>query len=199
MITRLSILLTLVIVSLIPAILLFLLFGKLNSADLIWAGDQRLQLGGPVAAFFITLTTLWQMYKGMRTIENPVEEKLKNLVGSWEIESRSSGHGRKARSVTTIALDDGELCIKGGTFFDVAVDGSKGDAIGDWTAEMAVSDGHKLKYFYYLTDSLATSPTRKGLVELVLQENIKIPTFHGTWQVIGKESHSGTIIMKKAN
>lgn len=176
------------------AILLFLLFGELNSAVFQQPG---LKLGGPVAAFFATLYLLWRIYKEMRFVDNPLESRLQPLVGRWQIESRSSESGRKAISRTTIELRDGELYIDGGTFFAVAADGSKGDPIGTWNVEMAVSDGRRLKYFYTLADGLASPSTWRGLVEAALQDDSDEPMFHGTWQVLGKDFHVGVITMKR--
>jgi|SRR5262245_4664897 len=144
---RLTVLSILVGLSLITTIALFLLFGELNSAII---EKPTLKLGGPVAAFFAILYLLWRIYKGVRLIDNPLELRLQPLVGQWQIESESNVSGRKASSSTTIDLDDGELRIYGGTFFMVTADGSKGGAIGDWSVEMAVSDGRRLKYFYNL-------------------------------------------------
>jgi hypothetical protein len=194
---RLLILFTLLVLSLIPAILLYLLFGKLNSANVQWTGKQVVELGGPVAFFFITLWFLWHMYKHMNATDNPLESQLGPLGGTWEVEASSTESGRKARSGTGIALQDGELRISGGTFFDIAADGARGEAIGSWNVEMAVSDGRRLKYFYTLTDMLADHSTSRGLAELTLQDDSPIPTFYGNWQVIGKEIHAGVITMKK--
>jgi hypothetical protein len=187
---RLSVLAALVALSLVPAVLLYLLFGELNSATVEKTG---LKLGGPVAAFFVALYGLWKMYKGMRSVDNPFESRLQALVGAWQIESKSSESGRKATSSTKIALEEGELRIDGGTFFAVGTDGSQGDAIGSWSVEMAVSDGRRLKYFYSLTDNLASHSTWKGLVEVAAPDDSDVQGFQGTWQVLGKEHHRGTI------
>ncbi|CAK8712853.1 hypothetical protein LDFHOB_01995 [Candidatus Electronema aureum] len=116
--------------------------------------------------------------------------KVKDLAGVWEIESISTGSNRNAYSEATISLDDGEFYIAGGIFMDR----SKNIAIGSWDVEMAMSDGKKIKFFYYLTDNLLVW---KGLVELTLNPCIVPLTFEGTWQVIGKDIHSGTMRMKK--
>lgn len=191
---RLGILATLVGLSLIPATLLFLLFGELNNAVVEQIG---LKLGGPVAAFFATLFLLWRMYKEIRFTENPLEMHLQSLIGSWQIESISANSDRRASSSTSIELDDGEVRFAGGTFFSVESDGTKGKAIGSWNVEMAVSDGHRLKYFYNLTDSLGSLPTSRGLAELALQEDSAETIFEGTWQALGKEFHTGNIRMVK--
>jgi len=191
---RLVVIAVLVVLALLPAILLFWLFGQLNSAVIEQTG---LKLGGPVAAFFAVLYFLWKMYKEMRFADNPLEGRLQPLVGSWRIESKSAGSDRRASSGTNIELKDGELQITGGTFFAVGTDGSKGNAIGSWNAEMAVSDGYRLKYFYTLTDSLGSLTTSRGLVEAALEDAASEPTFRGTWQALGKEFHSGELTIKK--
>lgn len=193
---RLMILMALVIIALIPAVLLYLLFGDINSASFEETG---VKLGGPMAAFFVVLSLLWRMYKHMQAKDNPLESQLAPLEGSWQIESTSNHSQRKASSETDIAMDDGELRINGGTFFAINADGSRGKPIGNWSVEMAVSDGRRLKYFYHLTDDLAQQSSWKGLVEATLQDNDKHPFFIGTWQVLGqgKETHAGTITLKK--
>lgn len=187
-----------ILLPLLPAVLLYMLFGELNSAGVQWTGTYAVQLGGPVAAYVSVLVIAWRIYKKLYVLVNPLESILRGLEGNWHIESKTGTSGRKAQSGTKIVLDDGALRIDGGTFFSVAADGSKGDPIGQWSAEMAVSDGRRLKYFYTLTDSLAAPSTWRGLVEADLQPGSKSPAFRGTWQVIGKEFHSGTIVLTKA-
>lgn len=182
----------LVILSLAVAISLYLLFGELNKAGVQWTGTQAFQLGGPIAAFFVTLTVLWRMYKQAQKIDNPLESRLKSLVGEWQLESQSDQNKRNARSKTTIEFTGGELCISGGTFFD-----ADGKPIGDWNTEMAFSNGNKLKFFYTLTDALAAQSVWKGAVEVNLQPNSKPLLLQGTWQVLGKEFHRGIITMTK--
>lgn len=193
---RLLILAGLVIIALIPAVLLYLLFGDINSATFEKTG---VKLGGPMAAFFVVLLLLWRMYKHMLANDNPLESQLAPLEGCWQLESVSNGSKRKASSETAIELDDGELRISGGTFFALSPEGSRGNPIGNWSVEMAVSDGRRLKYFYHLTDNLAQQSSWKGLVEATLQDDGKQPVFVGTWQVLGsgKEAHAGTITLTK--
>lgn len=195
MIKRLSILSLLTLLSLLPAVLLFLLFGELNSAGVTLTGGKAVQLGGPTAVFFIALTLLWQMYKYMLEKDNPLESKLQNLIGLWKVESTSGSSGREAVSETTIEFDDGQLLIGGGTFFDVGKNGTKGDPIGEWSVDIAVSDGRRIRYFYSLKDSIA-SRTWKGVAEMTYQSD-PAPSLYGTWQVTGKEYHSGKITMTK--
>jgi hypothetical protein len=190
---RLVVLGVLVGLSLIPAVLLYLLFGSMSSATVERSG---IKLGGPVAAFFVALWLLWRMYKEMRLVESSLETLLRPLVGNWRIDSASPDSGRKAVSSTAIAFQDGGLQIAGGTFFTAGADGARGAAIGDWSVEMAVADGRRLKYFYTLTDKLSTQSTWKGLVE-VAADGGSAKTLEGTWQVLGKEHHSGTITLTK--
>jgi hypothetical protein len=189
----------LILLPLFPAVFLYVLFGELNSAGVQWSGTYAVQLGGPVAAYVIVLGIAWRIYKKLYVLENPLEPLLKELEGKWHVESKSAAAGRKAQSETTIMLDDGALRVDGGTFFSVTEDGSKGESIGQWHAEMAVSDGRRLKYFYTLTDSLASPSTWRGLVEADVQPGSKPPTFRGTWQVIGKDFHSGSIVLTKSH
>lgn len=193
---RLSVLSLLVVLSLTASILLFLLFGELNSA---FFEQTSLRLGGPVAAFFITLSLLWRMYRGAYFDENPLESRLKPLVGDWTIESTSSESGKVLRSRTNMHIDNGALCLDNGVFFAHANRGAEETAIGTWNVEMAISDGSRLKYFYTLTDNVANPVTWKGLVEAVLQVDPAGSTFYGTWQVLGRTFHSGTIVMRKEN
>jgi hypothetical protein len=178
---------------------LYRLFGELNQAGVQWTGIQAVQLGGPIAAFFAVLILLWKMYKEFYKFDNYLESKLSGLVGEWTLESESHGKNRrKAISQTKIEFLNGELCINGGTFFNVAPDGSRGAPIGDWIVDMAVSDGNRLKYFYTLTDNLADHSTWKGISELAMQENSDTMTFQGTWQVLSsKETHNGQVTLKK--
>lgn len=191
---RLLVVTTLVALSLAPAVLLYLLFGELSTASVERTG---VKLGGPVAAFFVALYLLWSIYQKMQKADNPAETRLMPLTGRWRIESRSATSGRKASSQTKMALEGGELQISGGTFFALGVDGRAGDAIGSWTVEMAVSDGRRLKYFYSLTDNLAQHSNWKGLVEVAWQDNASPATLSGTWEVMGKEHHQGTITLVK--
>lgn len=195
MIKRIFMLSFLTLLSLLPAVLLFHLFGELNSAGVTLTGGKAVQLGGPTAVFFIALTLLWKMYRVMLEIDTDFEAKVHNLIGLWKVESTSETSGRKAISETTIAFDDGQLIIGGGTFFDVGQNGVKGTPIGEWSVDIAVSDGRKVKYFYSLKDSTALQAW-KGVVEMTYQSDPN-PSLYGTWQVTGKEYHSGNITMTK--
>lgn len=124
--------------------------------------------------------------------------KIKELAGAWEVKSISNAiDKRRASSTATIVLDDGEIRIVGGTFFNIKDDGTTGDAIGDWDVEMVMSDGQKIRFCYCLTDSLAAHSTCRGFAEMTLQPSTIPPTFIGTWQVIGKEIHNGRMTMTK--
>lgn len=191
---RLTIITILVALSLGVSISLFMLFGELNSAVF---EQTTVRLGGPVAAFFIILFLLWRMYRSKYMDDNPLEERLEPLVGLWRIESKSSVSGRFATSTTRIYIQDGALCLDGGTFFRATEGGAQGEAIGNWNVEMAISDGWRLKYFYTLTENPTDPVTWKGLVEAALQDDPGGPAFHGTWQVLGRNFHSGTIVMRK--
>ncbi len=189
---KIWVLAALVGISLCPAVLLYLLFGNMNSAGMEWAGSYGARFGGPVAAFIGVLLILWKMYQA-----NPLEPRLRRLEGNWEIESTSSGDGRKALSTTRVELQDGELRVTGGTFFDVDAQGQRGKPIGQWTVEMAVSDGRRIKYFYSLEDRLSAMIWR-GLVEMAL-ENDAGQVFSGNWQVLGGQRfHCGEISMRKS-
>lgn len=192
---RLTIFLCFALVSLAAATLLYFLFGRLNTAGYEWVGNKEVQLGGPIAAFVIVLATCPFIYN---QINNSLEKRLKNIVGTWEIESESSKQKRKAHSETTIELVNEELHVSGGTFFDVDANGIKGAAIGVWDTDMAISDGHKLTYLYNLRDNLSSSSAWRGIAELTLQGDMNNQTLVGRWQIIGgNDVHNGQIVMKK--
>lgn len=192
--SQLKIFLCFAFVSLGAATLLYSLFGYMNEAGYTWTGNEKVQLAGPIGAFFIVMLLCPYVYN---KIGNSFEDRLKNIVGTWEIESESSQHKRKACSETTIELVDGEIRVNGGIFFDVDSNGMKGTIIGSWNAEMAVSNGHKLMYFYNLTDDLNHAVFR-GIAELVLQSDKDSKILSGRWQIIGSNDvHNGQITMKK--
>lgn len=189
---KLVVIAALVIISIIPAILLYYLFGELNAAGVQWAGKQ-VQLGGPVAAFFAVLLFCSRLYS---TLSAPslLQKQLQNLAGTWTIEATSHGPSRrKAQSSTVMTSDGSTLSIKGGTFRDPPSQG--GAVIGDWSAEIAVFDGYNLLYVYNLLDN--KSEAWKGVVRAALGTKARTPTFDGTWQVFGKEVHTGEIHMAK--
>lgn len=191
---RLLPLAVLVILSLTPAFLLYNVFGSLNSA---FFEQLPIKLGGPIAAFFATLVTLNGMYRSSVNDENLAKTKLRPMLGNWTIHSYSTLSGKAAISETTIENDNGELSIKGGTFFQVQPNKSRGPAIGDWTVDMAVTDGRRLQYVYTLNDMAANGHVWKGFVTATLASERRPMVLEGVWQVFGPEYHKGTIRLSK--
>jgi len=151
-----------------------------------------------VAAFFVALYVLWKMYLRIVASGSRLQARLQSLVGNWRVDSKSGESDRRAVSGTTIELEGGELRLGGGTFFAVNADGSKGDAMGNWTVDMAVSDGRRLKYFYTFRDEdPKVLSTWNGLVEVDLQPDPKQLRLEGTWQVLGAKYHRGSISLTK--
>ncbi len=127
--TTLTAIAVLVGLSLVPAVLIYWLFGTLSSADVSWASD-KVKLGGPIAAFFAILLLLYQIYSrqtGQTTRESDVARP---FVGRWLATSYSNDSGRTATSdVDAILTASGELALSG-NLRDQA-----GKVIGDWDAK----------------------------------------------------------------
>lgn len=188
----------LVLFALVPAVLLYYLFGVLNQAGVEWSG-KSVQLGGPVAAFFAVLWFISNMYFKISP-PNPLEKQLKSLVGNWIIESDSYESGRKAYSTAVMKVENGSLHIEGGVFREEAIKGEKeGKVIGDWGSEIAVFDGNHLLYLYTLTDRKAVQSTWKGVVRASLSVSEGVPSFVGIWQVFGPIFHEGEIRIRKGS
>lgn len=183
-----------VALSLAPSVLLYQLFGSLNSA---FFEQLPIKLGGPIAAFFATMVSLWKMYRSSVNDDNRAELRLAPMLGNWSIHSRSSQSGKQAVSETKIENDGGELSIEGGTFFQVEKNNVKGPPIGDWTVDMAVTDGRRLQYVYTLNDMAYGGRVWKGFVSLTLMTQGKPVVLSGVWQVFGPEYHRGTIELRK--
>ena len=191
---RLLPLVVLMVLSLTPSILLYYLFGSLNSAVF----DQLpIKLGGPIAFFFAFFLKLGGMYRDSVKDDNDSARRLDPMLGNWTINSRSAISGKQASSETMIENDDGELSMKGGTFFLIEQNGSRGLAIGDWTVDMAVTDGRRLQYVYTLNDMTNHGRVWKGFVSVTLVSERRPLLLEGVWQVFGSEYHNGTIQLCK--
>ncbi|QDF28673.1 hypothetical protein [Halarcobacter anaerophilus] len=183
------------ILALVTTIILYLSFKDLNVAKITTTGSQMIELGGPVAAFFIIFYAIFRIYNHIGT--SNLEKKLQKLKGTWKVESKSTSTNKKAESETTIKFEEGQLIFGGGEFKEIGKK-TNNEIIGRWSVDIAVSDGKSVNYFYTLhDDSDGHNHPWKGIVQMDFAEHPS-PTLSGTWQVIGEtEYNSGQIIMRK--
>ena len=173
------------LVPLIPAVLLYELFSSLNSASMI-QDNEGIKLGGPAALYFVLLIVALRYMNQWRTKLDPLAQLKKALVGTWDVTSVSS-HGRKAISTSKFRLDDNDLTLVGGSFVE------EDKTVGVWTPDHIILDRspEEVIFLYDLKDTSAGVNSR-GLMELTMVSE-KPLTMQGTWEVIGKNHHSGTV------
>ena len=188
----------LVLIALIPAISLYILFADMNRAEAAWL-NNTMQLGGPVAAFFIILYFLSQLLQKLEhqrhDRDNPQLKKLQELEGDWKIDSSSATSGKAAISSTKLSMANGRLSLSGGTF-TMSGENAEATGVGDWTCELAVSDGERLAYIYRFTEHGDNPGVWQGIADVRrVQGNALV--FKGTWQVFGHKHHSGQIKLER--
>jgi hypothetical protein len=173
------------LVPLVPAVLLYELFSSLNSASVI-QDNEGIKLGGPAALYVVLLGVALRYMNKWRTAMDPLANLKEHLVGTWDVTSESS-NGHKAVSTAIFRLDNNGLTLVGGSF----VEGNK--TVGSWTPDHIILDNspEQVIFLYDLKDAI-TGANSRGLMELTMGSEIPL-TMSGTWEVIGKDHHSGTV------
>ena len=173
------------LVPLVPAVLLYGLFSSLNSASLI-QGNEGIKLGGPAALYVILLGLALRYINRWRANIDPLAKLKKGLVGTWDVISKSS-NDRNATSTSSFRLDNNNLILTGGSFVEEA------KVIGTWTPDHIILDpSPEMVIFLYDLKDVSTGVTSRGLMELTISPGTP-PSMTGTWEVIGKDHHQGTV------
>ena len=183
-----------VAVSLAPAVLLYLLFGSLSSANVSWLnGDVK--LGGPIAAFFATLMFLYRFYARYARTADDAAEMAAPYAGKWHVTAQSSKNQRKASSDIEAIIGANGLSFSG-NFLDTAK-----KPVGEWKTEYVFCAPTGLAYKYWLTDgSSGAKQNWIGFCTLYVAKRGKSARpsrLEGTWDVIGPEHHDGTIAFER--
>jgi hypothetical protein len=174
------------LVPLVPAVLLYELFTSLNSASVI-QDNKGIKLGGPAALYVVLLVLALRYMNRWRTNMDPLAKLKKDLVGTWDVTSESS-NGRKAVSSSKFRLDDNNnLILAGGSFVE------EGRTIGNWTPDHIILDpSPEMVIFLYDLKDASAGVNSRGLMELTMGSDTRL-SMQGTWEVFGKEYHSGTV------
>jgi hypothetical protein len=186
----------LVILSVVPAILIYWLFGALSSADVAWASD-KVKLGGPIAAFFAILLLLFAIYSrlmGTRTREYDLAQP---FVGTWRAVAHSNASGRVATSNVDAVLADGGILVLSGDLQD-----QNGKLIGSWSTKEVFCTPTGLAYRYVIIDRAGTTDTSIAFCTLRIVKRDKSGSpirLSGTWDVIGRIHHDGTVDLERAH
>jgi hypothetical protein len=190
--TTLTAVTVLVALSLVPAILIYWLFGTLSSADVTWA-SENVKLGGPVAAFFAILLCLFVFYSRLVQIKPPHEDRLaRPFVGRWLATSHANVSKRVATSIVDALLTDNGMLILSGNLKN-----EDGKEIGNWETNEVFCTPTGLAYRYVMTDRVPTADnTSMAFCTLRIDARDKRnrPTrLSGIWDVIGSRHHDGTV------
>lgn len=193
--TNLMAIATLVGVSLVPAVLLYWLFGTLSSADVRWASSS-VKLGGPIAAFFATLLLLATIYFKLMGPALSELEVAEPFSGQWRLSSKSNASGRVATSLVDAQLTtDGKLLLSGNLL------DADGKDIGEWDSKEVFCTPTGLAYRYVITDKVSKQTTIGfSRTRITKRDKRKRPTqLSGIWDVIGANHHDGTVELKRAH
>lgn len=174
------------IIPLLPAILLYSLFGTMNLAQVEYG--REIHLGGPVGAYFAFMLLARSLLKTAIKNRDPYSKIKKRLQGSWDIQA-SSLHDTQAEGVTTISVDeDGDLSLSG--TFKI-----NGKNIGTWHSIHASINNNRFTYVYVLEEAGADKITWCGVV--TANVNNTNDSIEGIWKVYGPEEKSGEIKLSR--
>ncbi len=185
----------LVALSLLPAVLIYWLFGILSSAEVAWASD-KVKLGGPIAAFFAILLLLYGFYSRLMGTPTRESDVAQPFVGRWLAKSSSNASGRTATSDVDAQLTDGGRLALSGNLRD-----QSGKVIGAWDTKEVFCTPTSLAYRYVITDRVSGNTTI-AFCTLRIQERDKStrPTrLSGDWDVIGPKHHDGTVELERVH
>lgn len=177
-----------VLLSLIPAVILYMVFQEENVAEFV-KGSEGIKLGGPAALFFIVFVT------SLRYLRRKIDDKLaslkQELAGKWKVTALSSGQ-HSATSNCEITVHDGEIALSGGQYMDDAT------PVGTWSVDCLFLSSNRFAYLYDLKETGGTQKSWKGLVDMNLSRNNGKIALKGSWESIGPEYKSGTISYVKS-
>jgi hypothetical protein len=178
------------VVSLVPTCVLYYWFSTISSADVSWA-DDKVKLGGPIAAFvaiFVVLSAFYNRLMAAPTNERDVAEP---YVARWRATFKSET-GRTLTSIVDANLTDAGKLLLGGDLKDQA-----GTDVGEWEAREVFCTPTSLAYRYLFIDKVpSVDGTTLGFCTLRIEafNKKKQPRrLTGNWDVIGPKHHGGTI------
>jgi hypothetical protein len=187
----------LLLVPLIPAVLLYYLFGTLNSAT-FGISREGIQTGGPIAAYLIALYAAIKTHRHLSEQRDILGALKKQLAGDWIVNSGSLPAGSTATGNCSATIsDEGDLSIDG----DLAYTGGakKNTPLGSWNTLKIWREGGELRYVYLLTEP-ATNVEWCGSAQLNLQFQKRwfglrkrLVSMGGTWKVYGPATKTGTL------
>jgi len=180
------------LVPLIPAVVLFWLFRDLNFAEMSQAGEVSLKLGGPAALYVVVVLIALRLAGTLLAPGDPLHGLKAELVGRWDMTSKSGYSGSIATSTCAFTLDESELRLSGGQFV------TEGNEVGTWKPEKVFLGQDGLAYLYELTVVGENTAEWRGLVDLNFdRENGKVAALRGTWSVVGPKFHNGVVTFLK--
>lgn len=169
------------LVPLVPAALLFRLFGDLNFANVII--EKTIHLGGPIGGYAALVLIAKSIHRRALLRHDPAARAKKKLVGQWKMTSQSIS-GTAAESLTNIEIsDEGELFLSGEFK-------KGGKPMGSWKSISATIDRQQLNYTYIL-EEVGSHIVWSGRV--ICSINDKNKKLSGHWKVYGSGEKSGAI------
>jgi hypothetical protein len=180
------------LVPLIPAVVLFWLFSGMNLAEFSQAGEIGVKLGGPAALYVVVVLIAFQFAGKLLAPADPLQSLKTELVGRWDMSSRSGVSGTTATSTCAFTLDEGDLRLSGGQFV------TEGKESGTWKPDKVFLGQDGLAYLYELTVVGAETAEWRGLVDLNFdRQKGKLSALRGTWRIVGPKFHSGVVTFLK--
>ncbi|HLP48830.1 MAG TPA: hypothetical protein VK469_23015 [Candidatus Kapabacteria bacterium] len=178
-----------IVVPLIPVILLYAIFSRLNYFELKDTARGIVAIG-PIAAYFVFLCfDLGAMMKLSKITDFSISEKIVNEIkGQWVTESKSI-HGNHGSGECSIQSVNGQLVINGHMTENTEIYGS-------WESKITAMKENKL-YIIYSLDQVREENNRLDGVCILICDPSPINEMRGKWTVIGKERMTGEITFKK--
>lgn len=177
------------IVPLLPAYIIFQLFGEQNFASFSYSKEAS--FGGPIAAYICLALLAKGVLNKALTRHDPLISFKKKILGSWKVQSRCM-----VRDV--LATGDAEFRINQAN--EIEVSGNfeiNGQPMGSWKSVSVNFSNGRLEYIYILNDVSHGDIEWAGRV--IMNVDISGRELSGTWEVFGPDRRYGLISFSKSS
>lgn len=175
---------------LMPAVILYGLFGHLNKARTETEKlGQKFTLGGPIAAYFVILTTCYGFIAHQDNMaqeswyQNIIEKEslIEKIIGDWQaVATYQDAEGIEKTSTSRISINKGR--------FGLYIQGQFGPNNSHWKSRQVFLDENQLSYVFYVPTQPGQSTIGITVLDYTLNPtNNEINEMFGDWGVIASK------------
>jgi len=186
-------LLTIVVVPLIPVVVLYLLFDRLNFFFL-QDPSRTMVIFGPIGAYLVIMHLAFRYYLILSAKSGPDGSRVpKELLGVWTFKSTTNTSGKVATGDLNTTIKDGQLHLS------VVLKGESDEPFAVATSDFCLYHENRLQFIYQIRgfDSDLKEAFLAECTCNAVRANDAPLTLRGPWQRIGDGHEAGKVTMIK--